>query len=146
MKICSTCNISKPLKDFYKKKSNSDGYDNNCKECKRNYDKAYYAKRYSDTEMVEKRKRLKQDIALRNRKFIYDYLSTHPCVSCGESDPIVLEFDHIDMLDKSFNISDSTDHSIASIKAEIAKCRVLCANCHRRRTAVQLGWYKDVIQ
>ncbi|MGL5719013.1 MAG: hypothetical protein ACRCX2_38785 [Paraclostridium sp.] len=58
----------------------------------------------------------------------------------------MLEFDHLDGVDKKFNISDSTAHSIASIEAEIAKCRVLCANCHRRRTAVQQGWYKDVVQ
>ena len=30
----------------------------------------------------------------------------------------------------------------ASLKQEIAKCEVVCANCHRRRTAKQFGWYR----
>lgn len=68
-----------------------------------------------------------------------DYLSEHPCVDCGESDPVVLEFDHL--YDKSANVSDMQVVSLSRLAAEIAKCEVRCANCHRRKTAHELNYY-----
>lgn len=71
----------------------------------------------------------------RNRQYVLDYLATHPCVDCGETDPIVLEFDHISG-QKMGNIADASSKAWALKKlvAEIAKCEVRCANCHRRVT------------
>lgn len=70
------------------------------------------------------------------RRMILGHLLEHPCVDCGESDPIVLEFDHRDPAEKSFNIGDGVGRAYGTerIKAEITKCDVRCANCHRRRT------------
>ena len=76
------------------------------------------------------------------RKYIYNYLLKLGCVDCNESDPIVLEFDHINPNNKKYNISNMMNKSIKDIDLEIAKCEVVCANCHRRRTAKQQGWYK----
>jgi 5-methylcytosine-specific restriction endonuclease McrA len=69
------------------------------------------------------------------RNTIIDYLATHPCVDCGESDPVVLDFDHI--AGKSFNIAKASWMlvSVERLLAEINKCEVRCSNCHRRRTA-----------
>lgn len=73
------------------------------------------------------------------RHYINEYLATHPCVDCGESDGIVLEFDHRDASKKSFNIGNfgALGKSLKSVMAEIEKCDVRCANCHRRRTHAQ---------
>lgn len=82
----------------------------------------------------------------RNRAFALAYLLEHPCLDCGERDPIVLEFDHV-RGKKESNVA-TLIHNTASIKriqAEIAKCEVVCANCHRRRTAVTQNWDKAVI-
>ena len=76
------------------------------------------------------------------RKFVWDYLSTHPCVDCGECDPVVLEFDHVEGI-KVASISSmvAMGYSIPTIQKEIEKCEVRCANCHREKTFGQLKWY-----
>lgn len=70
---------------------------------------------------------------------ITDYLATHPCVDCGEADPIVLEFDHRG--DKRFEIGSAVKRGrgIKRIAEEMAKCDVRCANCHRRKTYAERG-------
>lgn len=77
----------------------------------------------------------------RNAQFVLEYLMTHPCVDCGESAPVVLEFDHVKG-NKVSSISAmvSAGRAIAVIQAEISKCEVRCANCHRAKTVTQLGW------
>jgi hypothetical protein len=74
----------------------------------------------------------------RNRTLLLGYLRQHPCAICGEDDPVVLDFDHL--RDK---LRDVTVIAMlggwADLLAELEKCRVLCANCHRRETATQAG-------
>lgn len=77
------------------------------------------------------------------QSIINDYLKTHPCIDCGEDDIIVLEFDHRNPDEKSFTIASATSKRFVTpqiILDEIAKCDVRCANCHRRRTYVQLNY------
>ena len=70
-----------------------------------------------------------------------DYLRANPCVDCGERDIVVLEFDHV-RGEKKYNLSQMTSGAfgVATIQAEIEKCEVRCANCHRRKTAKDQGW------
>lgn len=73
---------------------------------------------------------------IRTRQQLLEFLSLHPCVDCGEKDPIVLEFDHR-IPDKKFKqISRmlSGHYSWSTILKEIEKCDIRCANCHRRKT------------
>jgi len=78
-------------------------------------------------------------LASQRAAFLIEYFASHPCVDCGESDPVVLEFDHLE--EKSFNIAKGLrDRSWEALVTEIAKCDVVCANCHRRRTAVRGGF------
>ena len=77
------------------------------------------------------------------RTWVRDYLAEHPCVDCGESDPVVLEFDHRDPASKVGNIGDIINRAgwgLARLQTEIAKCDVRCCNCHRRRTAGERHW------
>jgi hypothetical protein len=72
----------------------------------------------------------------KNHRRIYEYLLTHPCVDCGESDPVVLEFDHVGERDEnSRDVTGLSSRRWERILEEIAKCEVVCANDHARRTA-----------
>jgi hypothetical protein len=90
----------------------------------------------ANKEKLKKRARLFSDEARkRNREYVKDYLENHPCIDCGESDIIVLEFDHV-RGKKSNNVADGVFNgwSIEKLQNEIDKCDVRCANCHRRIT------------
>ena len=82
---------------------------------------------------------------IENLQKVVNYLKEHPCVDCGETDPIVLEFDHIRDKHKEISRLISDGVSFEMIQKEIEKCEVRCANCHRKRTAIQLGWYLDIV-
>ena len=79
---------------------------------------------------------------LKARDVIWNYLSTHECVDCGESNPLVLEFDHVNG-QKLRDVCTSKYYGVTITLQEVAKCEVRCANCHRKKTALQLGWWKD---
>lgn len=82
----------------------------------------------------------KEKLRARNREWAYQYLLAHPCEECGEEDPVVLEFDHVRGA-KSSGVAQLLNHaSLERIQREVELCRVLCANCHRKRSAIQLGW------
>jgi hypothetical protein len=70
----------------------------------------------------------------RGKAFVAEYLATHPCVDCGENDPRCLDLDHRDPATKRGSLADlitRTQVNNAVLEAEIAKCDVRCANCHR---------------
>ena len=71
----------------------------------------------------------------KNKAFVDRLKRMFRCVDCGESDPVVLEFDHVRGKKKK-SIADMVSHSysIETIKKEIRKCEIRCANCHRKKT------------
>ena len=79
------------------------------------------------------------------RAWICEYLQSHPCVDCGEDDPVVLEFDHVDPATKSANVADAISRlgwGMTRLVAEIEKCQVRCCNCHRKRTWKERHWLR----
>lgn len=70
-----------------------------------------------------------------SKEYVDQYLKEHPCVDCSEADPIVLEFDHV-IGEKKMNLSDMIlqGYGLGTIKDEISKCEIRCANCHRKIT------------
>ena len=68
------------------------------------------------------------------------HVGCHDCgLSCLVDNWFVFDWDHRDPSQKLFTISEKK-HSVSSEKllAEIAKCDLVCANCHRHRTHGQL--------
>ena len=70
-----------------------------------------------------------------SKEFVSRVKNLFSCIDCGESNPLVLDFDHVKG-EKVNNISDMVgqSYSIESIKNEMRKCEVRCANCHRIKT------------
>lgn len=70
----------------------------------------------------------------RNKKIVHDYKTSHGCTKCDESHPATLDFHHRDPKTKLANISKlvKSGYGVEILLAEIAKCDLLCANCHRK--------------
>lgn len=74
-----------------------------------------------------------------NQLRAWRYLAGHPCVECGERDPVVLQFDHLREKRNDIAYTSTAGFAWSTILVEIAKCQVLCANCHTRKTARERG-------
>lgn len=103
---------------------------------------------------LDNQDRYKEAAAARNKALrdekrdnLLTYLQGRHCADCPESDPIVLQFDHVrgeKVKDIGAMLAD-WGCSWAQVKTEIDKCDVVCANCHLRRTAARHGgWFKSL--
>jgi hypothetical protein len=133
-KRCTSCRRNLPLNDnyFYRQPTSSDGYFHVCIDCQCQYVKhRYHQHKEKINEQNKCRNRLSIGVL---RSKVQSYLSLHPCVDCGEEDSTALDFDHV-WGSKLLGISVMVRRARSwnSIKAEISKCEVRCANCHRRR-------------
>lgn len=139
-KICSTCKKELPLDFFYANKTKKDGTQTSCKECKKKYNQKHYVdnqKRY-----ISNAKKRKPALAL----LIRSYKLGKSCSRCLEDDIDCLQFHHLDPSVKEMNVSQTANSgwSITRIEKEIAKCILLCANCHikehvRLKSLIELG-------
>ena len=133
----SATGIEQPIDAFAWKDKKRGKRNSWCKSCHRNYAKSDYQNKKDYYK--EKSRRSNKMLKARNRERLRQYLLDHPCVDCGESSPVVLEFDHVrgKKLSNVSNLAQSS-YSWSRIAAEIEKCEVRCANCHRKRTAKTL--------
>lgn len=160
-KSCSKCKIVKLLSAFPKDHSRKDGTRSNCRDCEKKRKQEHYRKnqdnyrdrhreyRKQNREKINESnrknwKKVGPDInkkrledKKRSRKLVFEYKLTHPCIDCGESDPVVLDFDHRDPSLKKEGVARmlSSGYSWELIQHEIEKCDIRCANCHRRKTS-----------
>lgn len=137
-KRCTKCGTEKSLSEFRKKDLLR--LSSHCNDCQRAYLRDHY--RRNKEHYIQKAKKRSTEVGQENRGKIIEYLSTHPCVDCGESDPRVLEFDHVNGKKQKDIAVMIYDYPWYKVEAEIAKCEIRCANCHRRRTHQSQGWWK----
>jgi hypothetical protein len=131
-RVCGRCKVAQPLDQFYvdaeARASARHGKQKKmpCRSC----NQAYAAQRRAPRqEYVDKLK------------------AESGCMDCGLHPEYsqVLEFDHRPGEVKLFHISDRmTAGSFESLKAEIAKCDIVCANCHRIRTVKKNQFAQDL--
>ena len=77
------------------------------------------------------------------RHLLLEYLGDKKCLDCGENDPVVLDFDHKEPKTKFKSVARmlAGHYSWQSILAEIQKCEIRCANCHRKKSYIQFGYF-----
>ncbi len=133
MKTCTRCGETKPLDQFPPvRRAEPDKLQTWCRACfkevnDRNY-RPYYER---ERERIRSRITAHRDA---NHQQLIEYLRAHPCVDCGETDIVVLEFDHVGEKLGDVSTLANGGRSWERIKAEIEKCEVRCANCHRKKT------------
>ncbi len=116
--------------------------------------RAYDAARYADPVIREERKartkawrvspqgKMMRQAAAKARRSrvraLLNALKSVPCADCGNTfPPYVMDFDHLrDKKSKksAVGLMAMQEHSMKVILEEIAKCEVVCSNCHRIRT------------
>ncbi|MDB5177030.1 MAG: hypothetical protein JWN75_698 [Candidatus Saccharibacteria bacterium] len=148
MKICTKCLVSKFESDFFVKDKKTGRLHTQCKECYKSHRKTYYAEHYSKYgDLYRERAKLRRiEIQQGLRSKMLEYLHGKSCALCGENDIRTFEFDHLEPKLKSFGIARAIGDGTKwdKILLEIQKCRILCANCHKKHTSSQFGWYKTL--
>lgn len=142
MKRCSLCLLEKSLSEFNKK---GNGLSARCKACLA----AYYSSAYRDN--PERRRQVVSAIARRREKLseFVDELKRGPCADCSMAySPWVMHFDHLPGHSKTVDVSTAVKYgwSKKRILTEIAKCELVCANCHAERTHQRLSHSGGIVQ
>jgi hypothetical protein len=121
MKICKKCLKNKEKSEFYsqvQKGINGQSWpylDCYCKECRISYAK-------------------NRSINIKLKAI--EYLGGS-CKDCGLIDiPSVYDFHHIDPTKKELAFGTRGGRSFETLKSELDKCELLCANCHRKRHSI----------
>ena len=140
-KKCGRCKKLRPAADFGLNRTRYDGLQSYCRDCARVIQARWYSKNKAShvVKVVQQRKRRVAALRLR----VQAYLAEHPCVGCGDTELLMLEFDHVRGVKRgTISVMVTACFSWEVIALEIAKCEVRCVRCHRRKTAVQLGWHQ----
>lgn len=128
MRLCSACKTYKNEEEFNRK---GQGYQSQCRLCQRAWYKDYY-----DTVPKERQRLLKKNNETRSeiRSKIQKIKESSPCTDCGNYFPYyVMDFDH--QHSKKYSIANMVSlGSWELIEKEMAKCELVCSNCHRIRT------------
>ena len=137
-KICNKCKRAKYPEDIENKREYNRKWARENRDKTSAYHKKWYQKDISNRAYLSLKLQEARD---RNIKYVVEYLLSHPCVGCGNTDIEVLEFDHLDPKSKDQSISRAVGrgYSLKRLSVEIGKCQVLCANCHRKKTNRDIG-------
>ena len=127
-KRCSKCGLVKPLDEFNFRHRSSGVRHGYCRACGKEFTRSHYRR--------QKRSYLKRNLrAYAERRHMVVEAKKRPCADCGIQYPYyVMDFDHRDEGLKEFALNSVHRVTKRAILREIAKCDVVCANCHRERT------------
>ena len=135
--LCRECNLEKLPEEML----NS----TRCRDCWNAYRRkrrAEYKEKHGEPESRRYNQAHREDYARTHakkeqelREFV-DELRKAPCTDCGKTyPPVCMDFDHVTG-DKTMGICKMIYNRVSKerLLTEIAKCELVCANCHRIRT------------
>lgn len=121
--------MSKPVDQFHRNAGQPDGLQKACKACRSQIDAVSWQR-------VRERRLAQRRIAAKALMLeVREYKANNPCVGCGQRfHPVAMQFDHLPGEKKYMEISALWRNGRKRVWAEIAKCDLVCANCHAVRT------------
>ena len=125
-KHCWMCDKTHPRTSeyFHKNKTQCGGsFSNTCRECKKKLNLKYYRNRHPSSKP-------RINSLARNMKYIWSVKEQDCCVFCGEQRTEMILFHHREPSKKIFSLSKPRSRNLEEVKTEIAKCDLMCANCH----------------
>lgn len=134
LKSCSICKGSKPLTEFGRRRKTDQRLRSLCNAC---HKKGLTTRYRNNPEPQRRRSRERDKVEARERSRLVETIrSESGCIVCGEKEPCVLDFHHIVGNSKGREggvpVTRAANNSWKSLYRELAKCVVVCANCHRR--------------
>jgi hypothetical protein len=132
MKTCARCRRERPLSDFPLRRKDGAKRYGHCRECKAAYQRQWYER--NRDRHIENVSAIRRELRRKHAEIVAREKS-RPCADCGVTyPPYVMDFDHV----RGKKIREIAvmrgSVSTQTLMAEIAKCEVVCANCHRIRT------------
>lgn len=77
----------------------------------------------------------------KRRQYLFELKKGMSCVYCGETNPLVIDLDHVDRSTKRGvpSIMVTGGYKWQDVLDEIDKCQPVCANCHRIKSVLESG-------
>ncbi len=138
IKTCGKCKESKEIDKFHIRNSKTGLRNSRCSACMKQYQAEHYQKtKVHHNKIAAPASRRWRDKKRQELKEVVNSIKSVACKDCNKTYPsYVMHFDHLDATTKKDNIATMIHgvKSLDSILQEIAKCEVVCANCHAERT------------
>lgn len=141
MRTCKKCGNTKPIDRFESfEKLGKSWRRGTCYDCRNQYGQvnferlAEYRRSYNAANRSNKRQR---DLGRRSEiKAYVDELKKSPCTDCRQCfPPVCMDFDHVGPKNLAIAGMVSGAYRLPLIIEELKNCELVCANCHRIRTA-----------
>lgn len=134
LRRCGRCTRSLPESSFNRYRGGRQWW---CRDCFREY---FMQRGDLHRRQSARSKQRRVEAAL---ELVSAYKRAHPCDDCGETNLVLLDFDHLREKVREISLMAAAGAPLDAIRTEIAKCEVVCANCHRRRTARRGDWVRS---
>lgn len=135
VKRCPRCRLAKPLTEFHRNARRTDGHQSYCKSCRSEIDHARYIRQCAEGT------RRRNEFDRGRVEWLRSLKAGRPCHDCGRTfAPEAMQWDHLPGAAKLGDVSTLRGRSKQEILDEIAKCELVCANCHVLRTFRRAGW------